>query len=68
MADPITINVQSPMVDAPVSVNLGGILSGFRESVDDLVDDVKSGDSNVLSGLFLALMFLVVGVYVWRKV
>ncbi len=68
MADDILINVDSPQVDAPVDVQFGSLFEGLKESIDGIVDDVKSGSATALTGLFLAVMFVVAGVYVWRRV
>ena len=68
MADDIVINVDSPVVDAPVSVNFGSIFDGIRAGIDEIVEDVKSGSTVAMTGIFLALMFVVAGIYVWRKV
>ena len=62
------ITVQSPNVDAPVSVNFGGIFDGFKTNMDNLVDDIKSGSPVVLTGLFLSGMMIVAGIYLWRRV
>ena len=68
MADDININVESPQVDAPVTVSFGSIFEGFKDVIDGIVEDVKGGSSTAMTGLFLAAMFVVAGVYVWRKV
>lgn len=68
MADDILINVDSPQVDAPVAVQFGSLFEGLKDSIDGIVDDVKSGSATALTGLFLAVMFVVAGVYVWRRV
>jgi len=68
MADDVNISVESPQVDAPVSINFGGIFTDFKTAIDKLVDDVKGGSETAMTGVFLALMFVTVGIYVWRKV
>lgn len=62
------IVVESPDVDAPVSVNFGGIFTDFKNAVDDLVNDVKGGSAVALTGVMLAGMFVFAGVYLWRRV
>ncbi len=62
------IVVESPDVDAPVSVNFGGFFTDFKNAIDGLVDDVKKGDAIVLTGVMLAGMFVFAGVYLWRRV
>ena len=72
MADTIaeTINIDTPQVDAPVTldINLGGIFTDIKATLDKIVNDVRAGDSYALTGLFLAGMFVFAGVYLWRKV
>ena len=72
MADSIAeiINVDSPQIDAPVTldINLGGIFTDIKATLDKIVNDVRTGDSYALTGLFLAGMFVFAGVYLWRKV
>lgn len=70
MADDVIINVESPQVEAPVSVDasFGNFFEGFKRVVDGWVADVKSGSDEALTGLFLGGMFLIVGVYLWRRV
>lgn len=68
MANDVNINVDSPDVQAPVSVNFGSLFEGFKKGIDDLVADVRSGSDEVLTGLFLAGMFVVAGLYLWRRV
>jgi hypothetical protein len=70
MADetPININIDSPQVDAPVQVSFGSIFEGFRATMDEIVDDIKSGSTVAMTGLFLGAMFIVAGIYMWRRV
>jgi len=68
MADDIVISIDAPTVDAPISVNFGSLFEGFKATIDGVVDDVKSGDSAAITGLFLATMFLVAGLFVWRRI
>jgi hypothetical protein len=69
VAEPnVNINVDSPQVDAPVEIKFGSLFEGLKASIDGIVDDVQSGSSVALTGLFLAVMFVVAGVYVWRRV
>jgi len=64
----VNINVDSPQVDAPVEVKFGSLFEGLKTTIDGIVDDVKGGSATALTGLFLAVMFVVAGVYVWRRV
>lgn len=66
--DTININVESPDVDAPVAVNFGGLFTGLKETIDGIVTDVRSGSDEAMTGLFLAAMFVVAGIFVWRRV
>jgi len=65
---PLNINIESPQVDAPVSINFDGIFGGIRDSLDKLVDDFRGGSVVAITGIMLAAMFLIGGIYVWRKV
>ncbi len=66
--DTININVDSPQVEAPVAVNFGGFLEGLKTTIDDIVNDVRGGSDEAMTGLFLAAMFVVAGIFVWRRV
>lgn len=66
--DTININVESPEVQAPVAVNFGGLFEGLKATIDDIVNDVRDGSDEAMTGLFLAAMFIVAGVFVWRRV
>ena len=68
LANDVNINVDSPEVQAPVSVNFGSLFDGFRSNMDKFVSDVRSGSDEVLTGIFLAGMFVVAGLYLWRQV
>lgn len=68
MANDVNVNIDAPQVDAPVSVSFGGIFTDFKNAVDNLVEDVKGGSATAMTGVFLAAMFVVAGVYVWRRV
>jgi len=70
MADDVVINVESPTVSAPVTIDASfeNFFAGFRRVFDDMVNDVKSGSDEAITGLFLGGMFLIVGVYLWRRV
>ena len=63
------INIESPnvQVDAPVDVGLKGFTEDVVERVRNLVDKVKEGDDEVMTALFLGVMFVVAGVFVWRR-
>lgn len=68
MADDVVINVDSPEVSAPVTVQFGSLFDGIRKGLDDIVKDVRGGSDEVLTGIFLAGMFVVAGLYLWRRV
>ena len=70
MADGLNINVESPTVEAPVSVNLSGvsIIDSARNGMNDLIRNIKSGSDEALSAVFLGVMFFTVGLFFWRKV
>ena len=70
MADDVILNVDTPQIDAPVAVNFSGvgILQSIQNAGKDLVDSVKSGSDEALTGIFLSGMFIVAGLYLWRRV
>jgi hypothetical protein len=70
MADGININVDSPNVTAPVSVNLSGIsiVDSIRNGLNEFVDNVKKGSDEALTVVFLGVMFFTAGLYFWRRV
>lgn len=63
---PVNVTVESPniQVDAPVSV---GFFDGVQERLRELVEQVKQGDDEVMTALFLGTIFVVAGVFVWRR-
>ena len=65
---PINFIVESPQVDAPISLNFGGLFTDLKKSIDDIVNDIKSGSDEAITGLFLAGMFVFAGIFLWRKV
>ena len=69
MADDVIIQVSEP-VQAPVSINFSGvgIIEGIRSASDRLVKSIRSGSDEALTAIFLAGMFIVAGVYLWRRV
>jgi len=62
------INVQSPQVDAPVSVEFGSLFEGLKTTMDGIIDDIRGGSANALTGLMLGAMFVIAGVYLFRRV
>lgn len=67
---PINVNVDAPTVEAPISLELTGqsIIDSIRNSINDLVKSIRSGSDEALTVLMLGAMFVVAGVYVWRRV
>ncbi len=67
---PFVIKVENPQVDAPVQVDvqLASIFDGVKTSLTEIVDDIKSGESAVITTIFLAGMFVFAGVFLWRQV
>ena len=70
MADGVNINVDSPEITAPVSVELSG--TSFVESItnglNQFVDNIKKGSDEALTVVFLGVMFFTAGLYFWRRV
>ena len=70
MADDVNINVDSPKIDAPVSVELSGtsIVEGIKNGMNEFIDNVKKGSDEALTFVFLGVMFFSVGLFFWRRV
>lgn len=70
MADDVNINVQSPKVEAPVSVELSGtsIVEGIKNGMNEFIENVKSGSDEALTAVFLGIMFFSAGLFFWRRV
>jgi len=70
MVDGVNINVDSPTITAPVSVNLSGtsIIDSARNGLNDFVDNIKKGSDEALTVVFLGVMFFTAGLYFWRRV
>jgi len=68
--DGININVDSPEITAPVSVNLSGtsLVDSFRNGLNDFVDNLRKGSDEGLTVVFLGAMFFTAGLYFWRRV
>lgn len=70
MAEGININVQSPEVQAPVSVELSGmsVVDSVRNGLNEFVNNIKSGSDEALTAVFLGAMFFAAGLFFWRRV
>ena len=70
MADGVNINVDSPTVTAPVSVELSGnsIVESITNGLNEFIDNIKKGSDEALTVVFLGAMFFTVGLYFWRRV
>lgn len=70
MAEGININVDSPEVSAPISVELSGnsIVDSVKIGLNDFVNNVKEGSDEALTAVFLGIMFFTAGLFFWRRV
>tara|TARA_Y100000004_G_scaffold182241_1_gene228779 strand:- start:255 stop:467 length:213 start_codon:yes stop_codon:yes gene_type:complete len=70
MAEGININVDSPEVTAPVSVELSGtsIVESVKNGLNEFVDNIRKGSDEALTVVFMGVMFFTVGLYFWRRV
>ena len=70
MADGVNINVDSPEITAPVSVELSGtsFVESIQNGLNQFVDNLKKGSDEGLTVLFLGVMFFTAGLYFWRRV
>jgi len=69
MAETPQVNIESPniQVDAPIDVGLKGFTEDIVERLKVTVDAIKSGDSDLMAGIMLGVMFVVAGIFVWRR-
>ncbi len=70
MADGVNINVDSPEITAPVSVQLSGtsFVESIQNGLNQFVDNLKKGSDEGLTVVFLGVMFFTAGLYFWRRV
>lgn len=70
MADGVNINVDSPQVTAPVSVELKGnsIVESITQGLNDFIDNVRKGSDEALTVVFMGVMFFTAGLYFWRRI
>lgn len=70
MAEGININVDSPEVQAPVSVELSGtsIVESAKRGINELVSNIREGSDEALTAVFLGVMFFAAGLFFWRRV
>jgi len=70
MVDGVNINVESPTISAPISVELSGtsIVDSVRTGLNEFVENIKSGSDEALTAVFLGLMFFTAGLFFWRRV
>ena len=70
MTDDVILNVPEAQIDAPVTVEISGvgIIQSIKGGLKDLHDSVKSGSDEVITAIFLSGMFVVAGLYLWRRV
>ena len=70
MADDVILNVPEAQIDAPVAINFNGmgIIQSIKHGMDDLITGVKSGSDEALTAIFVGGMFIVAGLYLWRRV
>jgi len=66
----VNLNVDSPQITAPVSVELSGnsIIDGIKNGMREFTDNVKSGSDEALTAVFLSVMFITAGLFFWRRV
>jgi len=70
MADDVNINVDSPEITAPVSVELSGssIVEGIKNGLNEFVQNIKEGSDEALTAVMLGVMFFAAGLFMWRRV
>lgn len=70
MADDLVFNVQSPQVEAPVSIELTGssIVDSVKDGLNEFIANVKEGSDEALTVVYLSVMFFAAGLFLWRRV
>ena len=70
MADGVNINVDSPEITAPVSVELSGtsFVESIQNGLNQFVYNLKKVSDVGLTVVFLGVMFFTAGLYFWRRV
>ena len=70
MADGVNINVDSPQVTAPVTVELKGnsLVESITQGLNDFIDNVRKGSDEALTVVFMGVMFFTAGLYFWRRI
>lgn len=70
MADDVNINLDSPTIEAPISVELSGtsIVEGVKNGLNEFVSNIKEGSDEALTVVYLGVMFFVAGLFLWRRV
>lgn len=70
MADDVNINLDSPEITAPISVELSGtsIVEGVKNGLNEFIQNVKEGSDEALTVVYLGVMFFAAGLFLWRRV
>lgn len=70
MPDDVVINLESPEIKAPVELNLSGasFVDSVRNGLNEFVDNIKKGSDEALTVVFLGVMFVAAGLFMWRRV
>jgi len=70
VADDVNINLDSPEITAPISVELSGtsIVEGVKNGLNEFVQNVKEGSDEALTVVYLGVMFFAAGLFLWRRV
>lgn len=70
VADDVNINLDSPEITAPISVELSGtsIVEGVKNGLNEFIQNVKEGSDEALTVVYLGVMFFAAGLFLWRRV
>ena len=64
----VNLKLDEPTIEAPIEVSFGSVFEGIKSTIDGIVDNVRSGNSDAITGMFLAGMFVFAGLFLWKAV
>lgn len=70
MADDVNFNLDTDALSIPISVGIGagGFIESLRDWSDNTINNIRSGNDEAMTGIFLTLMFAAAVIFLWRRV
>ncbi len=70
MADDVNFNLDTDALSIPISVGIGsgGFIDSLRDWSGNTINNIRSGNDEAMTGIFLTLMFAATVIFLWRKV